>query len=145
MNGGGQSSALWIAGDELDVLNSTALPFRQRLFRDLNHSPIAFSAYEPTSGIRMVLMIDLSARFHRRRVLSEILPRLGFKIESGTIKSEVRMIFLFQSTLRPWGLKLSASMLAFDAASFGCSAMMLNWLSVSTSRPGEVPAAAVEC
>lgn len=34
-------------------------------------------------------------------------------------------------------------MLALEAASLGCSAMMLKLLSVSTSRPGEVPAAAI--
>lgn len=49
----------------------------------------------------MVLMIVLEAKFHRRSVLSEIFPRLGFKIERGTMKSEVRMMFLSQSTLRP--------------------------------------------
>ena len=92
----------------------------------------------------MVLMIDRSARFHRRRVSSEILPRLGFKIDRGTIKSEVRMIFLFQSTVSPCGLKFLASMLALDLMSFGCSAMMLKLLSVSTKRPGEVPAAATQ-
>lgn len=102
------------------------------------------SSYRLTSGIKMVLMIDLSARFHRRKVLSVILPRLGFKIERGTIKSEVRMMFLFQSTLRPCGLKLSARILRLDLTSFGCSAMMLKLLSVSTKRPGEVPAAAMQ-
>lgn len=110
-------------------------------------SPPMLSPYQPTLGIVMVPMIAFEPRFHRRRVLSETLPRLGFKIERGTIKSEVRIMFLSQSTLRPCGLKLSASMLAFDATSvsFGCSAMMLKLLSVSTSRPGEVPAAATVC
>lgn len=95
----------------------------------------------------MVLIIDLSARFHRRRVSSRIIPRLGFKTESGTTKSEVRIMFFAKSMLSPWGSKLSANMLAVDARSVsrGCSAMMSKLLSVSTKRPGEVPAAARAC
>lgn len=90
----------------------------------------------------MVLMICLESSFHKRRVLSLILPALGFKIESGTIKSEVRMIFLFQSTVRPWGLKLSVMMFKVPALSSGNWWRMLPCLSVSTRRPGDVPAAA---
>ena len=87
-------------------------------------------------------MIVLLARFHKRRVLSEILPRLGFRIESGTMKSEVRMMFCLKSIDRPCGLNKSLKMLAVPAASLGCSAMMLKLLSVSTRRPGDVPPAA---
>ena len=46
-----------------------------------------------TFGMVKVLIIVLSAKFHRRRVLSEILPKLGFKIDNGTMKSEVRIRF----------------------------------------------------
>lgn len=60
-----------------------------------------------TLGILIVLMIVLLARFHKRRVLSEILPRLGFRIESGTMKSEVRMRFFSKSTDSPCGLNKS--------------------------------------
>ena len=38
-----------------------------------------------TLGIVMVLMIDLVGRSHKRKVSSEILPRLGLRMESGTI------------------------------------------------------------
>lgn len=38
-----------------------------------------------TSGMVMVLMIVLEAKFQRRNVLSLILPKLGFKMESGTM------------------------------------------------------------
>lgn len=54
-----------------------------------------------TFGMVMVLIIVLSAKFQRRNVLSLILPRLGFKMESGTMKSEVRIRFLEKSILRP--------------------------------------------
>lgn len=54
-----------------------------------------------TFGMVMVLIIVLSAKFQRRNVLSLILPRLGFKMESGTMKSEVRIRFLAKSILRP--------------------------------------------
>ena len=91
----------------------------------------------------MVLIIVLVFKSQRRRVSSLILPRLGFKIESGMMKSEVRMSPLFQSTLRPWGLNLSLMIFKFPATSLGCSAMMSKLLSVSTRRPGDVPAAAV--
>ena len=87
-------------------------------------------------------MIDLVGRSHKRKVLSEIFPRLGLRIESGTIKSEVRIMFLLKSMLRPCGLKRSLKILALEAGSLGCSAMMLKFLSVSTRRPGEVPPAA---
>lgn len=42
-NGGGQSSALRITGDELDVLNSATLPFRQHLLRGPSTCCNAFS------------------------------------------------------------------------------------------------------
>ena len=70
-------------------------------------------------------MMVLVSKSQRRKVLSDILPKLGFKIESGTIKSEVRMMFLSKLTVRPCGLKLSARMLALPATSSGNSPMML--------------------
>lgn len=97
-----------------------------------------------TLGIVIVLMIVLEARFHRRRVLALCLPRDGFKIVIGTTKSEVRIRFLFQSTLSPWGLNCSPRILRVPATSWGCSAMILKFASVSTRRPGEVPTAARE-
>lgn len=38
-----------------------------------------------TFGMVMVLIIVLEAKFQRRNVLSLILPKLGFKIDSGTM------------------------------------------------------------
>ena len=61
-----------------------------------------------TLGIVRVLMMVLEAKFQRRRVLSLMMPKLGFKIESGTTKSEVSMRFFSKSTLRPWGFKRGA-------------------------------------
>ena len=70
-------------------------------------------------------MIVLVSRSQRRKVLSLMIPELGYKIESGTRKSEVIMMFLSKLTVRPWGLKLSARMLALPATSSGNSPMML--------------------
>lgn len=87
-------------------------------------------------------MIVREAKFQRRRVLARTIPKLGFKIVIGTTKSEVKMMFFSQSTLRPWGENCCPRMLVSPATSLGCSAMMLKLASVSTRRPGDVPTAA---
>jgi hypothetical protein len=93
----------------------------------------------------IVLMIVRDAKSQRRRVLARTIPKLGLRIVTGTTKSEVRMMFFSQSTLRPCGENCSPRMLPSPAKSLGCSAIMLKLASVSTSRPGEVPAAANLC
>jgi hypothetical protein len=92
----------------------------------------------------MVLMMVRDARFHRRSVLATTLPRLGFKTVIGMTKSEVKMMFLFQSIVRPWGENCSLRMFKVPAMSFGHSAMMSKFAFVSTRRPGDVPTAAVK-
>jgi hypothetical protein len=109
MDGGGQSGRLGVAGDEFDVLNTTTLSPDQHWLLLQGPTP---SPNQLTSGIVSVLIMDLEARFQRRRVLSLMIARLGFKIDSGTTKSEVRMMFLSQSTLSPCGLNGWASILA---------------------------------
>jgi len=75
----------------------------------------------------IVLMIVREARFHRRKVLSCWMPREGLRIDTGTTKSEVSMIFLFQSTVRPCGLNGSSTTLRVPATSVtaGNSLMIL--------------------
>ena len=87
------------------------------------------------------------SRSHRRSVLARWIPAAdaGLRIVTGTTKSDVRMIFLFQSMLRPWGENCWPRMLSVESTSSGHSWMMLKFASVSMRRPGEVPTAAEAC
>lgn len=46
-------------------------------------------------------MMDRLSKSHRRRVLALTFPVVGFKMVTGTTKSEVKIIFLFQLMLNP--------------------------------------------
>jgi hypothetical protein len=70
------------------------------------------------------------------------MPRLGFRMVTGATKSDVRMMFLFQSTVRPWGSNCSPRMLSMPLVSSGHSWIISKLASVSTRRPGDVPTAA---
>lgn len=94
-----------------------------------------------TSGMVMVLRIFLVFKSHNLSVFARRIPVLGFKILMGSTKSEVRMKFLSQSMLRPWGENCSPRMLSVPSTSSGHSWMMSKFASVSTRRPGEVPTA----
>lgn len=140
MNGGRQRGSLWVTRNELDILYAATLKWDELVL----YSYLRTAKWH-TFGIVMVLIIFLAERFQRRRVLSLIFPSVGFKMLTGTIKSDVRMTFLFQSTVRPWGLKLSLRTFAFPSTSSGNWWMISPCALVSTSRPGEVPAAASIC
>ena len=56
----------------------------------------------------------------------------GFKMLNGTMKSDVRMIFLSQSIVNPWGENCESKTLNVPAASSGHSCMILLLASVST-------------
>lgn len=149
MNGGRQGRRLRVMWNKLDVLDSTTLDIAFMvsiliaLWRIcINEGKRRSYEDEPTFGMVMVLIISLVAKFQRRRVSSETLPAVGFRIVTGIMKSDVRMRFLSKSMLRPWGLNLSLTIFAFPATSLGCSAIMLKLLSVSTRRPGDEPTAA---
>lgn len=96
-------------------------------------------------GIVIVEVIFLVSRSQRRRVLALLMPRADadLRIVTGTIKSEVKMSFLSQSIVRPWGENWSLRMSRVEEKSSGHSWMMLKLASVSTRWPGEVPTAAV--
>lgn len=95
-----------------------------------------------TFGIVIVEIIVLDDRFQRRKVLARWIPNVGFKMVTGTTKSEVRIMFFLKSTLSPWGENCSPRMLSVLATSSGHSWMMLKLASVSMRRPGDVPTAA---
>lgn len=140
MNGGRERSSLWVMRNELDILYTATLKWNELvLYSHLR------TAKWPTFGIVIVLIIFLAERFQRRRVLSLTFPSVGFKIDKGTIKSDVRMTFFCQSTVRPWGLKFSPRTFAIPAGSSGNSWVISPSALVSTRRPGEVPAAASAC
>lgn len=69
------------------------------------------------------------------------IPGLGFRIEIGTTKSDVRIRFFSQSILSPWGENCSPRTLSNPFVSSGNSWMMLRSESVSIKRPGDVPTA----
>lgn len=140
MNGGRQRGSLWVMRNELDILYAATLKWNELVLYSYLRT-----AEWPTFGIVIVLIIFLAVRSQRRRVLSLIFPSVGFKIVKGTIKSDVRITFLSQSTVRPWGLKLSWRMFKFPGASSGNWWMISPCALVSTRRPGEVPAAASVC
>lgn len=135
VDGRGESGALLVAGDELDVLDAAALLHCQWMSRHwLRESRL-------TLGMVMVLRICFESRSHRRRVFARRMPRLGFRMVMGSTKSDVRMSLRSQSMLRPWGENCSPRMLSRPPTSSGHSWMMLKSASVSTRRPGEVPTA----
>ena len=71
----------------------------------------------------------------RLKVELTYLPVVGFNIDNGTMKSEVRMMFFSQSMVRPCGENCSPRILSVPLTSSGCSWMMLRSLSVSINRP----------
>ena len=61
-------------------------------------------------------MILRSESRHRRRVLARWIPAAdtGFKMLKGTTKSDVMIMSLLKSTVRPWGLNWDSRILSYN-------------------------------
>ena len=92
--GSGDSSRFGVSRNELDVLDTTALIWVRRC------GLIKYQGWL-TLGMVRVLRIFLESRSQRRSVSAWRTPRLGFKMEIGSTKSEVKMSFFSQSILSP--------------------------------------------